>query len=195
MIFRVPGVTRIAKAARDRLPDRVEIGVLTRTFPPGLVDAVIDEAKAREQRKRSLPARLTTYLVLAMCCGGSTAMRRCCGSCWTGWRRRGGGPGGPDEADVAWSGSITKARARLGPDPLRLLFARVAGPTGSPEMPGCFWRGWRLSVIDGSTMDVADSKENRAAFDGPSNDPSLINLCRIRSHTDRLERASHPTLR
>ncbi|WP_353962216.1 transposase domain-containing protein [Micromonospora sp. NBC_01655] len=27
------------------------------TFPPELVDAVIDEAQAREQRKRSLPAR------------------------------------------------------------------------------------------------------------------------------------------
>ena len=66
MIFCVAGVTRIVKAARDRLPDRVAIGVLTRTFPPELVDAVIDEAKAREQRKRSLPARLSTYFVLAM---------------------------------------------------------------------------------------------------------------------------------
>jgi hypothetical protein len=48
------------------LPDRVAIGVLTKTFPPELVDAVIDEAQAREQRKRSLPARPTTYFTLAM---------------------------------------------------------------------------------------------------------------------------------
>jgi hypothetical protein len=48
------------------LSDRVAIGVLTKTFPPELVDAVIDEAQAREQRKRSLPARLTTYFTLAM---------------------------------------------------------------------------------------------------------------------------------
>jgi hypothetical protein len=40
----------------------VAIGVLTKTFPPELVDAVIDEAKAREQRKRSLPARLDALL-------------------------------------------------------------------------------------------------------------------------------------
>jgi hypothetical protein len=33
------------------LPDRVAIGVLTKTFPPGLVDAVIDEAQARELRE------------------------------------------------------------------------------------------------------------------------------------------------
>jgi len=169
MIFRVAGVTRIVKAARDRLPDRVAIGVLTRTFPPELVDTVIDEAQAREQRKRSLPARLTTYFTLAMWLwrehGYEEVLRQLIdGLAWSGAQET-----GPDEADVAWSGSITKARARLGPDPLRLLFARVAGPTGSPETPGCFWRGLRLSVIDGSTMDVADSKENRAAFDGPSN--------------------------
>ena len=67
MIFRVGGATRIVKAARDRLSDRVAIGVLTKTFPPELVDTVVDEAKAREQRKRSLPARLTLYFLLAMC--------------------------------------------------------------------------------------------------------------------------------
>src|SRR6266545_3542326 len=129
MIFPVAGVTRIVKAARDRLPDRVAIGVLTRTFPPELVEEVMRQLLD--------------------------------GLAWSG-----ADDGGPDEADVAWSGSITKARTRLGPDPLRLLFTRAAGPTGSPEMAGCFWRGQRLTVIDGSTMDVADSKENRAAFDG-----------------------------
>ncbi len=186
MIFRVAGVTRIVKAARDRLPDRVAIGVLTRTFPPELVDTVIDEAGAREQRKRSLPARLTTYFVLAMWLwrehGYEEVLRQLLdGLSWSGAEED-----GPDEADVAWSGSITKARARLGPDPLRLLFARVAGPTGSSDMPGCFWRGRRLSVIDGSTMDVADSDENRAAFDGPSNDggPGAFPQVRLLVHAE-----------
>ncbi len=78
-----------------------------------------------------------------------------------------GGGTGPDEADVAWSGSITKARARLGVEPLRLLFARVAGPVAQPGMPGCFWHGLRLTAIDRSTLDVPNSAENRAQFDGP----------------------------
>jgi hypothetical protein len=186
MIFRVAGVTRIVKAARDRLPDRVAIGVLTRTFPPELVDAVIDEAKAREQRKRSLPARLTAYFVLAMWLwrehGYEEVLRQLIdGLAWSGAE-----DDGPDEADVAWSGSITKARARLGPDVLRLMFARAAGPTGSPQMPGCFWRGRRLTVIDGSTMDVPDSDANRAAFDGPSNDggPGAFPQVRLLVHAE-----------
>jgi hypothetical protein len=186
MIFRVAGVTRIVRAARDRLPDRVAIGVLTKTFPPELVDAVIDQSQARERRKRSLPARLTLYFTLAMWLwrehGYEEVLRQLIeGLAWSGAEGD-----GPDEADVAWSGSITKARTRLGPDPLRLLFARVAGPVGSPDTPGCFWRGLRLTVIDGSTMDVADSKANRDAFDGPSNadGPGAFPQVRLVAHAE-----------
>jgi hypothetical protein len=165
------------------LPDRVAIGVLTKTFPPELVDAVIDEAQAREQRKRSLPARPTTYFTLAMWLwrehGYEEVLRQLIdGLGWSG--------AGPDEADVAWSGSITKARARLGVEPLRLLFARVAGPVAQPSMPGCFWRGLRLTAIDGSTLDVPNSPANRAEFDGPSNDtgPGAFPQVRLLVHAE-----------
>jgi hypothetical protein len=47
------------------LPDRISIGVLTRAFPPDLVDEVIDVTGTREQRHRPLPARLMVYFVLA----------------------------------------------------------------------------------------------------------------------------------
>ena len=176
----------MVKAARDRVPDRVAIGVLTKTFPPELVDTVIDEAKAREQRKRSLPARLTTYFVLAMWLwrehGYEEVLRQLIdGLFWSG-----ADGGGSDEADVAWSGSITKARARLGVEPVRLLFTRVAGPTADPDLPGCFWRGLRLTAIDGSTMDVPDSKDNRDAFEGPSNDggPGAFPRVRLLVHAE-----------
>lgn len=186
MIFRVAGVTRIVKAARDRLPDRVAIGVLTRTFPPGLVDMVIDEAKAREQRKRSLPARLTTYFVLAMWLWREHGYEEVLRQLLDGLSWSGADSEGPDEADVAWSGSIAKARVRLGVEPLRLLFTRVAGPTGGPRVPGCFWRGLRLTVIDGSTLDVPDSKANRDAFDGPSNadGPGAFPQVRLVAHAE-----------
>ncbi|HEX8348135.1 MAG TPA: hypothetical protein VF657_25900 [Actinoplanes sp.] len=79
-----------------------------------------------------------------------------------------------------------KARARLGVEPLRLLFTRVAGPVAEPGMPGCFWRGLRLSMIDGSTVDVPDSADNRAAFDGPSNGdgPGAFPQVRLVAHAE-----------
>src|SRR5258705_476504 len=48
------------------LPDRISIGVLTRAFPPELVDEVVEATGTREQRRRLLPARLMVYFVLAL---------------------------------------------------------------------------------------------------------------------------------
>src|SRR5256886_1452610 len=48
------------------LPDRISVGVLTGVFTPELVDAAVDAAGAREQRRRLLPARLVMYFVLAL---------------------------------------------------------------------------------------------------------------------------------
>ena len=48
------------------LPDRISVGVLTRAFPPELVDEVVEVTGTREQRRRLLPARLMVYFVLAL---------------------------------------------------------------------------------------------------------------------------------
>jgi Insertion element 4 transposase N-terminal len=49
-----------------RLPDRIAIGVVTRTFPPELVDRVVTGPGGGEQRQRLLPARVVLYYTLAM---------------------------------------------------------------------------------------------------------------------------------
>jgi hypothetical protein len=53
-------------------------------------------------------------------------------------------------------------------------------------MPGCFWRGLRLTAIDGSALDVPNSPENRAEFDGPSNDagPGAFPQVRLVVHAE-----------
>ena len=50
----------------QRLSDHVALGVLTRTFPPELVDAVVTHTGRRQQRSRLLPARLVACYVMAM---------------------------------------------------------------------------------------------------------------------------------
>ncbi|WP_443050791.1 transposase domain-containing protein, partial [Streptomyces sp. H27-D2] len=52
----------------DRFSDRIALGVLTRAFPPELVDEVVVVGCGRtEERRRLLPARVVVYFVLAMC--------------------------------------------------------------------------------------------------------------------------------
>lgn len=50
----------------QRLSDHVALGVLTRTFPPALIDAAIEATGKAERRSRLLPARLVVYYVLGL---------------------------------------------------------------------------------------------------------------------------------
>ncbi len=140
------------------------LGVLTRTFPPEMVDAVVAEAGREQQRHRLLPARLVAYYVLAMAlfssAGYEEVMRNLVeGLSWeSGWRQRWTVPSQP---------AISQARARLGYEPLEKLFARACVPLATPATPGGFFRGWRLVSMDGTTLDVADTPENDRAFSRP----------------------------
>lgn len=60
--------------------------------------------------------------------------------------------------------AITKARARLGAEPLAVLFDRACVPLASPATRGGFYRDWRLVSMDGTTVDVADTPANAEVF-------------------------------
>lgn len=64
--------------------------------------------------------------------------------------------------------SLCEARKRLGPEPLQNLFAQVVRPLATPETPGAFAFGLRLTAVDGTVLDVPDTPANDAAFGRPS---------------------------
>jgi len=144
----MPGAGQTKPAVIPRLPDRIAIGVLTQTFPPELVDQVIART-GRGQRQRLLPARVVVYYTLAICLftqvGYGEVMRLLAeGLSWV--RRWQGRWQVPDKS------SIARARARLGPAPLRALFAEVARPLATRKTKGAWYRGWRLMALDGTTL-------------------------------------------
>jgi len=168
------------------LPDRISVGVLTRVFTPELVDAAVEGAGAREQRRRLLPARLVVYFVLALWlfrgrnCGYGQVMIKLADGLYhqrraadllegqldpDGWVDAGGGR--------RWKppniSNLSRGRGKLGPEPLKNIFLQVAGPTGADDAPGVFCCGLRIVSMDGSTTDVPDSKANDAFFGRPSN--------------------------
>ena len=75
------------------------------------------------------------------------------------------GPG--NELSVAGRSGISQARMRLGWEPLRQLHDDVVGPIATERTKGAWYRSWRLVSLDGSTLDVADTKENEKAFGRP----------------------------
>ena len=175
------------------LPDRVSVGALTRTFPPELVDRVVEVTDTREVRRRLLPAPLVVYFVLALWlfrgrnCGYGRVMSKLVDGLYH--RRRGRqlldgvlDPAGWVDAGQGrrWRppniSSLSRARARLGADPLHMLFEQVAGPVGGSAegsagdpVPGVFCCGLRVVSMDGSTSDVRATAENSEYFSRPSN--------------------------
>jgi Insertion element 4 transposase N-terminal/Transposase DDE domain len=160
----VPRSGWVKPQSDQRLSDHISIGVLTRVFRPELVDAVVAETGRVERRQRLLPARVVVYYVLAMALFADASyeevMRQLVeGLAWSsGWQR-------------AWAvpdkSAIFKARQRLGPEPLELLFGAVALPLASESTRGAFYRGLRLMSLDGTCLDVADTPANEERFGRP----------------------------
>src|ERR1700744_177569 len=97
----------------------------------------------------------------------------------------------PDERETLVAPScITQARRRLGAEALSYLFAITAAAWCTRSAQADRWRGLALYGRDGSTLRVADSDENRAAFGGqnthrgPSGYPQVrvVALMALRSH-------------
>jgi hypothetical protein len=145
----------------ERLSDRVALGVLTATFPRALVDEAIAATGRREQRNRLLPARVTAYYVLAMTLFSSAGYEEVMRSLTEGltWSSD-----GREHYELPSQVAITKARARLGPEPVKELFTRACVPLATDQTPGAFYRDWRLVTIDGTCIDVADTPANAGVF-------------------------------
>jgi len=140
------------------------VGVLTRVFPPALVDEVIEEAGRTQQRHRSLPARVMAYFAIGMGLYSEGSYEDVLaqltdGLSWaSGWA---------EEYRLPSKSAIFQARQRLGSQPVAALFARVAEPLAGPETPGSWLAGRRLVAVDGTCLDVADTIANDEHFGRP----------------------------
>jgi len=166
----------MAPAAPIELPsppsitDRIALGALTSTFPPELVDEVVAQTGRAQQRRRLLPARVVVYFVLALALYSHAAyeeVMRCLveGLGWAVGARRGRRTW--PYWHVPGASALAEARERLGPEPLRVLFAKAARPLATKATRGGWYRQWRLMILDGTCLEVPDTPENAAAFGRP----------------------------
>ncbi|WP_329362138.1 IS4 family transposase [Streptomyces sp. NBC_00669] len=160
----MPRPGQVKSSGVERFSDRIALGVLTRAFPPELIDEVVAECGRVEQRNRLLPARVVMYFVLAMCLFFGQGYEEVARLLVQGLEREG-------RWVKAWrvptTGAIGRARLRLGPEPLRVLFDRVCRPVAVPRTPGAWYGRWRLVAVDGTVFDVPDTAANAEFFGRP----------------------------
>jgi hypothetical protein len=136
------------------LPDRVAVGMLLQRIPPRLVDEVIAEIGAREQRTRLLPAWLTMYFTLALRLwpqdGYETVLDKLLdGLSWAGQ---------DNDVKRARASSAARARDRLGSEPMRRLFQRLTA-NGTRRLAGPesrWWRGLPIRPLDSTLIKAPD---------------------------------------
>jgi hypothetical protein len=156
-------MARTAKSA-TRLTDLIGLGVLTQYIPLKKVEEALESTGRQSQRERQLPARVMVYYVLALALfmevGYGEVLR-----CLVEGLARLGLP--VQRLRQSVPSSISQARQRLGPEPLKLLYETLATPIAQEQTQGAFYRLWRLVSVDGSTLDLPDTEENEAAFGRP----------------------------
>jgi len=132
------------------------LGELTQQVPFEMVDAVLAQTGRLQSRLRDLPARVVVYLLLAGCLFAELG--------YVGvWHRLTAGLDGLQVATPTAS-ALTQARRRLGAGPLRGLFDLLCGPAPVAATGGVRIGGLLVCAIDGTTLSVADTPANRAAF-------------------------------
>jgi hypothetical protein len=147
-----------------RLADFLSLGVLADRFPLTKVHEVLQQTGRQSQRQRHLPAHVVVYYVIALALYMEVSygeVLRCLveGLEWLGLpmqRLRSTGRSG-----------ISQARSRLGVEPLRRLYEDLVVPIAQPQTRGARYRQWIVVSLDGSTLDLADTAENEAAFGRP----------------------------
>jgi hypothetical protein len=148
----------------SRITDYISLGVISKTFPLAKIKQAVKDAGKASQRQRDLPAHVVVYYVIALALYMRSSYREVLRCLLEGiqWLQ------GPEsKVRVTGKSGISQARKRLGHEPVKQLYHEIVNPIATKETRGAWYRDWRLISIDGSTMDVADTKENREYFGRP----------------------------
>ena len=152
----------------SRITDHISLGVIAKFFPRERIDSALAATGRASKRQRDLPGHVVIYYVIALALYMQVSYREVLRCLLEGirWLQ---GPNG--HIKVTGKSGISQARKRVGSEPLQVLHNELVGPIavrGSKRTTkGAWYRTWRLISLDGSTLDVADTKENELAFGRP----------------------------
>lgn len=154
----------IAKIADclDGVQRNFGVEALAEVLPQAWVREALAECGVRTQRRRRLPCEMTVWLVVLLALfrrhSYVNLLEMLAGGRWADTH-------GSDRAPPC-SSALSKARDRVGVEPLAQLYRRSA--SAWVESGGSLWfHGRRVCAIDGLTLKTWDSDENRSYFGVP----------------------------
>ena len=147
-----------------RVTDYISLGVITNAFPEKAIRSALTQSGKASIRERDLPAHVVMYYVIAQALFMQVSQREVLRCLLEGVRWL-FGPKVPIK--VTGKSGISQARARLGWEPVKQLHDEVVEPIAVKKTRGAWYKNWKLVSLDGSTLDVADTKENQEAFGRP----------------------------
>ena len=142
----------------DRYADRPSFEKLIDGLPPEWIDEALSASGTATVRRRRIPAEQAVRLVLGMALYRDLSIVEILEHlqlALPGESGRGVAPSAP-----------VQARARLGDEAVRWLFERSAHHWGHSAARRHAWRGLAVYGVDGTTIRVPDSPDNRATFGG-----------------------------
>ncbi|MCA1838297.1 MAG: IS4 family transposase [Actinobacteria bacterium] len=147
-----------------RITDYISLGVITAAFPEKAIRSALANSGKSSIRQRDLPAHVVVYYVIAQALFMHVSQREVLRCLLEGVRWL-FGPKIP--VKVTGRSGISQARTRLGWEPVKELHDEVVAPIAVKKTRGAWYKGWKLVSLDGSTLDIADTKENEEAFGRP----------------------------
>ena len=145
------------------ITDYISLGVITSAFPEKAIRTALAETGRSSVRERELPAHVVMYYVIAQALFMRVSQREVLRCLLEGVRWL----FGPQVIKVTGKSGISQARSRLSWEPVKQLHDGVVAPIAVRKTRGAWYKNWRLVSLDGSTLDITDTKENREAFGRP----------------------------
>ncbi len=143
--------------------ERISIASICRSLDAGAIQEALAVTGKKSLRKRDFPADVAIYYVIAMALFMHVNLREVLFCLMEGLRLVRG-----VDLKITGKSGISQARSRIGAEPLRYLYERHVKPLANEKTKGAWYHGRRLVSLDGSSLDLADEKENRKAFGGPT---------------------------
>lgn len=140
----------------------IDLGSMSSAFPLADVERILEETNRSSRRKRKLPAYVMTYYVIALGLMSSMGTRDVLRQLLDRYRARRDWRG-----ELASEAAISKARQRLGVEPLRKLYETFVRPIATRAIKSAWYRQWRVVSLDGTTLCTLDTPENEKRFGRP----------------------------